>query len=92
MTLLGRTPKHDNSVFLKKLFFSPLLDIVDIVDIVGPLTTSSNGYTHILTLQDDLGMFSAAFPISSTDANTVARTLVEKLSYYFGRYSKFRVK
>jgi len=54
------------------------------LDIVGPLPTSENGYTHILTLQDDLTKFSAAFPIKAIDATTVAKTFVEKFVCYFG--------
>jgi len=52
------------------------------LDIVGPLSTSSNGFTHILTLQDDLTKFSAAYPIKDTDATTVAKTFVENFICY----------
>lgn len=54
------------------------------LDIVGPLPTSVNGYTHILTLQDDLTKFSAAFEIKATDATTITKTLVEKFVCCFG--------
>lgn len=40
--------------------------------------------THIVTLQDDLTGFSAAYPLKSTDATTIAKTLVEKFVCYFG--------
>jgi len=54
------------------------------LDIVGPLTKSMNNYTHILTVQDDLTKFSAAYPLKSTDAATIAKTIVEKFVCYFG--------
>lgn len=47
------------------------------LDIVGPLPTSNRQNNYILTIQDDLTKFSAAFPLSTHDANTVARALVE---------------
>ncbi|KAL4082887.1 hypothetical protein QTP88_029541 [Uroleucon formosanum] len=53
------------------------------LDIVGPLTKSMNGYTHILTLQDDLTKFSAVYPLKATDATTIAKTFVEKFVCYF---------
>jgi len=54
------------------------------LDIVVPLTKSMNDYTHILTLQDDLTKFLAAYPLKSTDAATIAKTFVEKMICYFG--------
>lgn len=39
---------------------------------------------YILTLQDDLTKFSAAYAIKSTDAETIAKTLVENFICYFG--------
>jgi len=42
------------------------------LDIVGPLPILENGNNYILTLQDDLTKFSAAYPIKSTDATTIA--------------------
>lgn len=54
------------------------------LDIVGPLTKSRNDYMYILTLQDDLTKFSAAYPLKTTDAATIAKTFVEKFVCYFG--------
>ena len=48
------------------------------LDIVGPLTTTNKGHSYILTMQDDLTKFSAAFPLVTHDANSVAKTFVEK--------------
>jgi hypothetical protein len=39
------------------------------LDIVGPLTTTNKGHSYILTIQDDLTKFSAAFPLVTHDAN-----------------------
>lgn len=47
------------------------------LDIVGPLATSEKHNSYILTVQDDLTKFSAAFPLRTHDANNVARALVE---------------
>lgn len=47
------------------------------LDIVGPLTTSEKQNSYILTVQDDLTKFSAAFPLRTHDANSVAKALVE---------------
>jgi hypothetical protein len=48
------------------------------LDIVGLLTTTNEGHSYILTIQDDLTKFSAAFPLVTHDANSVAKTFVEK--------------
>lgn len=47
------------------------------LDIVGPLATSEKHNSYILTVQDDLTKFSAAFPLRTHDANSVAKALVE---------------
>lgn len=47
------------------------------LDIVGPLATSERQNSYILTIQDDLTKFSAAFPLRTHDANSVAKALVE---------------
>lgn len=47
------------------------------LDIVGPITTSKKGNNYILTLQDDLTKFSAAYPLVSHDANSVSKAFVE---------------
>jgi len=47
------------------------------LDIVGPLPTTSKGHSYILTVQDDLAKFSAAFPLIVHDANSVAKAFVE---------------
>lgn len=48
------------------------------LDIVGPLKTSDKQYSYILTAQDDLTKFPAAFPLRSHDAKSVAEALVER--------------
>lgn len=47
------------------------------LDIVGPLPISDKQNSYILTTQDDLTKFSAAFPLRTHDANSVAKALVE---------------
>lgn len=45
------------------------------VDLVGPLP-SSHGFTHLLTIVDRFTRWPEAFPLSSTDTITIARSLV----------------
>jgi len=45
--------------------------------IVGPITTSQKGNSYILTLQDDLTKYSAAYPLICHNANSIAKAYVE---------------
>ena len=54
------------------------------IDIVGPLPTTEDGNTHLLTLQDDLTKFSGAYAIPNTNTTTIAKTLVLKFLSIFG--------
>lgn len=54
------------------------------MDIMGPLPTSRNGYTHILTIQDLLTKFSLAIPLRQTTSVAVADAFVNELICVFG--------
>lgn len=47
------------------------------LDIVAPITISQKGNSHILTLQDNLTIYSAAYPLICHNANTIAKAFVE---------------
>jgi hypothetical protein len=47
------------------------------LDIVGPLPKDVNSYCYILTLQCELTKFVEAYPLTSKDAVSVARSFVE---------------
>jgi len=47
------------------------------LDIVGPLETTTEGNSYILTMQDDLTKFSAAVPLVNHTANSIAKAFVE---------------
>lgn len=42
------------------------------LDIVGPLTVTTNGNKYLLTFQDSLTKFSKAMPIANQEANTIS--------------------
>lgn len=54
------------------------------MDIMGPLPTSKNGFTHILTIQDLLTKFSLAIPLRHTTSVAVADAFVNELICVFG--------
>jgi hypothetical protein len=47
------------------------------LDIIGPLETSTEGNTYILTMQDDLTKFSSAVQLVDHTANSIAKAFVE---------------
>ncbi|KAM0727554.1 Retrovirus-related Pol polyprotein from transposon 17.6 [Formica fusca] len=49
------------------------------LDIVGPLTITTNGNKYLLTFQDNLTKFSKAIPIPNQEANTVSKEFVTKI-------------
>ena len=49
------------------------------LDIVGPLTITTNGNKYLLTFQDLLTKYSKAIPISNQEANTVSKEFVTKI-------------
>ncbi|KAM0724355.1 Retrovirus-related Pol polyprotein from transposon 17.6 [Formica fusca] len=49
------------------------------LDIVGPLTVTTNGNKYLLTFQDNLTKFSKAIPIPNQEANTVSKEFVTKI-------------
>jgi len=54
-----------------------------VMDIVGPTTVTNKGNRYILTFQDDLTKFVVAEPISTQDAETVAREFVSNIVFKF---------
>jgi len=54
------------------------------LDIVGPIETSNNGNSFILTIQDDLTKFSSAVPLPNHTANTIAKAFVEHFVCHHG--------
>uniref|UniRef100_A0A2S2NY96 RNA-directed DNA polymerase n=1 Tax=Schizaphis graminum TaxID=13262 RepID=A0A2S2NY96_SCHGA len=54
------------------------------LDIVGPLETSHQGNSFILTIQDDLTKFSLAIPLPNHTANTIAKAFVEHFLCHYG--------
>ena len=49
------------------------------LDIVGPLTITTNGNKYLLTFQDNLTKFSKAIPIPNQEANTISKEFVTKI-------------
>jgi len=49
------------------------------LDILGPLTVTTNGNKYLLTFQDSLTKFSKAIPIPNQEANTVSKEFVTKI-------------
>jgi len=54
------------------------------MDIVGPLTVTTEGHKYILTFQDELSKYTIAFPILQQDAEKIARVFVEETLFKFG--------
>jgi transposase InsO family protein len=54
------------------------------LDIVGPLTVTTEVHKYILTFQDDLSKYTIAIPTSQQDAETIARVFVEEIVLKFG--------
>ena len=55
------------------------------MDIVGPLTQTSEGNKYLLTFQDELSKYTLAVPISQQDASTIARVFVDQIILKFGK-------
>ncbi|KAL6427136.1 hypothetical protein ACFW04_008638 [Cataglyphis niger] len=49
------------------------------LDIIGPLTVTTNGNKYLLTFQDNLTKFSKAIPISNQEANTISKEFITKI-------------
>ncbi|KAL6420796.1 hypothetical protein ACFW04_013771 [Cataglyphis niger] len=54
------------------------------LDIVGPLTVTTNGNKYLLTFQDNLTKFSKAIPIPNQKANTVSKEFITKTVLEYG--------
>lgn len=54
------------------------------MDIIGPLPKTEKGNTHILVMCDYLTRYTEAWPLSSTDAKTIANVLFEKVICRYG--------
>lgn len=49
------------------------------LDIVGPLTVTTQGNKYLLTFQDSLTKFSEAIPIPNQEANTISKEFITKI-------------
>jgi hypothetical protein len=49
------------------------------MDIVGPVTVTTEGHKYILTFQDELSKYTIAVHISQQDARTIDRVFVEEI-------------
>jgi len=49
------------------------------LDILGPLTVTTNGNRYLLTFQDSLTKFSKAIPIPNQEATTISKEFVTKI-------------
>jgi IS30 family transposase len=54
------------------------------LDIVEPLTLTSDNNKNLLTIQDELSKYTIAVPIPQQDAMTVERAFVEEIVMKFG--------
>lgn len=55
-----------------------------VLDIVRPLTISTNGNKYLLTFQDELTKFSKAIPIINQEVATIAEKSVTKIVLEYG--------
>jgi len=58
------------------------------LDIVGPLTVTTNGNKYILTCQDNLTKFSKAISLANQETATVAKEFVSKIVFEHGMPEK----
>lgn len=58
------------------------------MDILGPLTTSNEGYKYILLIVDSFSKFPEAFPLKTQDSKEIANVLFAEI---FARYSAPKV-
>ncbi len=54
------------------------------IDILGPLPVTKSGNRYVLTCTDHFTKYALAFPLVKTDANTIAKVLVEEVFLMFG--------
>jgi hypothetical protein len=54
------------------------------LDIVGPLSQTSDGNRYVLTFQDELSKYTLDIPIEQQDAVAVAKAFVEEVVLKFG--------
>ena len=47
------------------------------MDIICPLTVTTEGHKYILTFQDELAKYTITVPILQQDAETIARVLLK---------------
>jgi len=60
------------------------------LDIVGPLTITTNGNKYLLTFQDNLTKFSKAIPIPNQEANAISKEFLIKIILEHGIPEKIR--
>lgn len=58
------------------------------MDILGPLTTSNEGYKYILLIVDSFSKFPEAFPLKTQDSKEIANVLFSEI---FARYGAPKV-
>jgi len=58
------------------------------LDIVGPLTVTTNGNKYVLTFQDSLTKFSKAIPLANQEAATVAKKFATQIVLEYGMPEK----
>jgi hypothetical protein len=51
------------------------------LDIIGPLTQTSEGNKYLLTFQDELSKYTVAVSIPQQDAMTVAKVFVDEIFF-----------
>jgi hypothetical protein len=54
------------------------------LDVVGPLQVTSKGNKYFLTFQEDLSQYVVAVHIDKQDAQTIARSFVQKVVLLYG--------
>jgi hypothetical protein len=54
------------------------------LDVVGPLQVTSNGNKYILPFLEDLSQYVVAVHIDKQDAQTIARSFVQKVVLLYG--------
>ena len=54
------------------------------IDILGPLTRTTRGNTHLVVITDRYSKLTLAVPVSNTDAYNVAKTFMEHWVFKYG--------
>ena len=76
------TPRHNEPMEVTTTAEQPFEKCY--LDVVGPLPVTQEGNKYILTFQDDLSKYVIAMTITQQDAETVARSFVERVMLTYG--------